>query len=192
MGNCCDPVSYNKFSGISNIGYKILYYLIMNNEDLWKLLYYDTQDALSKPALTTQQKRDLIYDKTDDSEDYKIFRTPFVDDAFQKQCSQLRIYISSVDPVNSIKSSLDVTIECITHIKLTNLDNYQSRSERLMEEVLGTLNGKNVGSIGYLYFDQSQSPFDSARPDIFNNRYFYGYRIRMSLNYSSPGDLCDE
>ena len=42
------------------IPYKILTYLALEDEILWKLLAYNDYDALSKPNLTFQEKMALI------------------------------------------------------------------------------------------------------------------------------------
>lgn len=181
-----DRVAYNKFTGFSNLCYNILAYLMVENESLWKLLKYNTTDALSKPDLTLKEKRSLIYNGIGDSEGYNVFRCPFVDDAFTKEVSQIRIYALTVKPENRSVSTIDLAIDCITHVKLVNLDGAQNRAELMVEEVLKTLNGQDINGVGKLFFDARESMYDAARSSIFNNRYFFGFQIVMSVKF---GDL---
>ena len=50
---------YNSLSALPNAPYNILKYLAQNNENIWKLLKYNSYDALSKPNLTMEEKLSL-------------------------------------------------------------------------------------------------------------------------------------
>ena len=54
--DCCNESSYNQYDGLQNFTLLIIQHLMLNNEDIWKLLKYDTQDALEKPNLTREEK----------------------------------------------------------------------------------------------------------------------------------------
>lgn len=183
-----DRVGYNQFVGFSDLCYNILAYLMANNENIWKLLKYNTPDALSQPELTMEEKRAMIFNGTGDSEEYHVFRSPFLDDAFTKEVSQLRIFALTVNPNNRSMSTVDFGIECVTHIKLVNIDGCKSRAETMVEEVLKTLNGQEINGVGKLFFDMSEAPYDAARGDIFNNRYYFGFTIAMSVKYGVLND----
>ena len=148
-----ERLAYNKFTEFSNLCYNILAYLMVQNEDIWKLLKYDTPDALSKPNLTLEEKRKMIYDGNGDSEHYNVYRSPFVDEAFTEQTSQLRIYALTINPKNRSLATIDLNIDCITHTKLVNIDGGKSRVELMVEEVLKTLNGQEIDGVGKLFFD---------------------------------------
>lgn len=58
---------YNSFKGISRVPYIIVTEYLFYNEDIWKLLYYVTDEngdpiarPLERPNLTSKQKRALI------------------------------------------------------------------------------------------------------------------------------------
>ena len=80
-------------------------------------------------------------------------------------------------------STIDINIDCITHTKLVNIDGCKSRVEVMVEEVLKTLNGQEINGVGKLFFDARESMYNAARSSIFNNRYFWGYQITMSVKY---------
>ena len=55
MYNGNNEITYNDFSGIEEIPYRVLTWLISNKtkvaEDMWKALYYSDYDALKKKNL---------------------------------------------------------------------------------------------------------------------------------------------
>lgn len=181
-----EMLPYNTYKTTRGFGYAILSHLMKNNEAIWKLLKYDTPDALSKPDLTMEEKRKLIWTGTGDAEDYRVFRSPFLDDAITSQVSQLRIYNSVFSPDNRSVGTVDISIECLCHNKIINLDNYESRAEVMMQEIIGCLNGKDIKGVGVLAFDKNMSEYDVCRMNIYNNRNFFGYSLWIS---AKVGDI---
>lgn len=188
---CCgDQVGYNTYRNMRGMGYNVLYYLMENNEEIWKLLKYNTPDALSKPNLTMKEKADLVWDGTGDSEEYRVFRGAYLDDAFIDQSSQLRIYVTVLNPDNRTVGTVDIGIEILVHNKIINLDTYETRQEVLLQQVLETLNGKEIGGVGKLFFDRNGSLYDIARLNLYNNRNIYGYTLIMSTKSSNTREGC--
>lgn len=180
--DCCNESSYNQYDGLQNFTLLIIQHLMLNNEDIWKLLKYDTQDALEKPNLTREEKAKLIYPGASggDMDDYRVFRTPYLDDLTTNQQAQLRVYLESVTPDTRLYGTVDVNIEVICHVKMIELNDYQNRAESIVWQVIKTLNGADVGGIGKLFFDRSGSFYDLIKMNRYNNRNFYGYTITMS------------
>lgn len=180
--DCCNESSYNQYDGLQNFTLLIIQHLMLNNEDIWKLLKYDTQDALEKPNLTREEKAKLIYPGASggDMDDYRVFRTPYLDDLTTNQQAQLRIYLESITPDTRLYGTVDVNIEVICHVKMVELNDYQNRAESIVWQVIKTLNGADVGGIGKLFFDRNGSFYDLIKMNRYNNRNFYGYTITMS------------
>lgn len=180
--NCCNGDIYNKYDGLQNLTLYLIQYLMLNNEDIWKLLKYDTQDALEKPNLKREEKAALIYpgNSGGDMDDYRVFRTPYLDDINTSQQAQLRVYLESITPDTLVYGTVDVNIEVICHVKMIELNDYQNRVESIVWQVLKTLNGVEVGGIGKLFFDRNGSFYDLIKMNRYNNRNFYGYTITMS------------
>lgn len=180
--DCCNEISYNQYDGLQNFTLFIIQHLMLNNEDIWKLLKYDTQDALEKPNLTREEKASLIYPGASggDMDDYRVFRTPYLDDLTTNQQAQLRVYLESVTPDTLLYGTVDVNIEVICHVKMIELNDYQNRAESIVWQVIKTLNGAEVGGIGKLFFDRNGSFYDLIKMNRYNNRNFYGYTITMS------------
>ena len=163
---------------------------MLNNEDIWKLLKYDTQDALEKPNLTREEKAKLIYPGASggDMDDYRVFRTPYLDDLTTNQQAQLRVYLESITPDTRLYGTVDVNIEVICHVKMIELNDYQNRVESIVWQVIKTLNGADVGGIGKLFFDRSGSFYDLIKMNRYNNRNFYGYTITMSTKMGNVSE----
>ena len=180
--DCCNESSYNQYDGLQNFTLLIIQHLMLNNEDIWKLLKYDTQDALEKPNLTREEKAKLIYPGASggDMDDYRVFRTPYLDDLTTNQQAQLRVYLESITPDTRLYGTVDVNIEVICHVKMIELNDYQNRAESIVWQVIKTLNGADVGGIGKLFFDRNGSFYDLIKMNRYNNRNFYGYTITMS------------
>ena len=180
--DCCNESSYNQYDGLQNFTLLIIQHLMLNKEDIWKLLKYDTQDALEKPNLTREEKAKLIYPGASggDMDDYRVFRTPYLDDLTTNQQAQLRVYLESITPDTRLYGTVDVNIEVICHVKMIELNDYQNRAESIVWQVIKTLNGADVGGIGKLFFDRSGSFYDLIKMNRYNNRNFYGYTITMS------------
>lgn len=179
--DCCNNSNYNIYSGLRNFSYLAIQYLMLNNEEIWKLLRYDTPDALTKPNLTREEKASLIYTgESKDMADYRVFRTPYLDDAVMDQQTQLRVYLESITPDTLLYGTVDLNIEVISHVRLIELNNYENRLETMLQLVLETLNGVEIGGIGKLFFDRNGSFYDLVKMNRYNNRNFYGYTITMS------------
>lgn len=188
--DCCNESSYNQYDGLQNFTLLIIQHLMLNNEDIWKLLKYDTQDALEKPNLTREEKAKLIYPGASggDMDDYRVFRTPYLDDLTTNQQAQLRVYLESITPDTRLYGTVDVNIEVICHVKMIELNDYQNRAESIVWQVIKTLNGADVGGIGKLFFDRNGSFYDLIKMNRYNNRNFYGYTITMSTKMGNVSE----
>lgn len=196
MSNCMNPsnAKYNTFQNIDTLEFNVIK-VLFQNEDLWKLIKYDSNDALSplKPNLTIGEKRSLIWngeltdDKVDSSK-YRVFKQSSTDDSFGDRNTQLRVYIGEINPENIKMSTVDIFIEIITHSKLNGLiDTEKNRVSSLLKNVLGTLNGSDIEGIGKLYFNQEETRRNKARYALNNSKNYFGYLIVMSTKISTSG-----
>ena len=83
---------YNSLSALPTIPYKILSYLAMNDEIIWKLLAYNDYDALSKPNLSYSEKMTLVWKKNEPQERYGVFLSNLVEDAIAESKTILKLY----------------------------------------------------------------------------------------------------
>jgi hypothetical protein len=176
-------MSYNKLVGIDQFSLNIINYLIAHNDLIFNLLHYtDNQawDSTVHPYLTKAQKQAMLYMGQDDESIYNIFIDSGQDNAVTKQICILRIGPDSFIPTNYVYGDVSILFEVYCHYKINALSNVRTRSMMIIQQLVETLNGAEVGGIGRLYFDASKSrncrmqvvgtmPFKGAGI-IFNNK----------------------
>jgi hypothetical protein len=176
---------YNQFTGFSEIPYKIMRHLMNNNEVLWKLCKYPELDALTKTNLTLAEKSEMIYKGGTITKESlcRVFTVKYTEDAVELTQTQMRIYMKHVYPKTYVTGMIDVFIDIFCHNKIAVLsDNmHRNRYDIMFEEVMKTLNGKNVDTLGNLFFNGEANNRNSADLVSFDkNNWFQGYQIRMS------------
>lgn len=176
---CC-----NQFEGLEDMPYKIIEYMILHNENIFKLLKYNDTDALDKPNLTFEEKVALIYKGEQDSSQFRIFMQPYTDDAIINEIAQFRVFPEYIYPKDNIKAEVYFAFEILTHNKINTLkDGYKTRIVCLLNEVLRTFNGININGVGKLFFDAKVSrSVTVARQNIYNQRNYFGYTIVMGTH----------
>lgn len=174
------PNVYNQFDELPQMPYRMLVELIENNENIWKLLKHTEANALSQPNLTIAEKRELIYNGQEDERDYRVFPQLYIDESFNEKQSQLRIEVGEIRPDNYIYGQVNFSLMVIAHNSMSVLDNYENRTTRMMQEVIKTLNGKEINGIGKLSFNRMRHESVLAKK-IKINKWFSGYIFFMSV-----------
>jgi hypothetical protein len=176
-----DVATYKSMSGLT---YKIIDYLLENNNVIWNLLYYNENSALYKPALTLDKKRSMIYngdtslDATQKFQQYKIFQQDFVDDASEVQQSRLYIHVLGIRPNTSYTGQIDIGFEVIVNNSLSVLNTYENRAELLVDELLGSLNGANISGLTNIEFSKNNN--NHAIAVRYDTKWYSGFRLVMS------------
>lgn len=210
--------AFNRFTNLDNIEWKIIEYLIKSKSKyanyLWKILKYNTEDCLSKPDLTEKEKRGLVYKNNGDAAEYRVFIGPFVDDAYEQQCSLLHVYVYGINPVSHLTGKVHICFECIVHNKISNIygdaseynpqtnpveldENgepivpYKSRATEMLKDIIAALNGEMVNAIGVLQFNETLSPYDSSKASLWNGKRFFGHRLIMTTLISGVSECSD-
>ena len=207
--------AFNRFSNLDNIEWKIVEYLITSKSKyanyLWKVLKYDTEDCLSQPDLTEEEKRQLVYTTNGDATPFRVFISPFVDDAWEVQSSHLHIYVYGINPISHITGKVHICFECIVHNKISNIFGdaseyndqsnpvelnkngepvtlYKSRATEMLKDVVAALNGEMINGVGVFQFNETLSPYDTAKASLWNSKSFFGYRIIMTTLLSGVSE----
>lgn len=199
---------FNRFINLDSIEDRIINYLISSDtveaNRIWKVLKYSDVDALLKPDLTKDEKSALVDNGSADQSEKRVFRYPYLEDAFVVKSSILRIYIDSVVPENHLVSKVNIGFDLISNNKINNLyndendefenpDKYKpnaesvmlkSRNSVLLRNLLSELNGKEIEGVGVLQFNQDVSMFSQARLGFFNNQNYSGYKVLMACMQS--------
>lgn len=147
--------------------------LILKNQTLLKCLKYESSEALfddvNCPDITDDEK--LLMTKQDDEDNCRIFVTPYNNQIISTAKSQLRFFIPTVSPENSYLAELSVDFEIIVENRLWRMDG-GIRPSIIRSELLKTLNGQNVDSIGNLIFNTP------SRIATYNDN-FTGYQLTL-------------
>lgn len=155
MANNVNSGSYAQFENFDSISYNCISYLIDNNEEIWKLLYYKTSDAWSKPNITRDQKVSLIYNGSDDSSKYNVFLDMGSPDVITREDCILRISPHSIFPENRTVGTINIIFEIYCNYHINTLSNYKTRVDMITKNILQTFNGTNVvDGVGRLFFDR--------------------------------------
>lgn len=181
--------SFNKYKGSSEIPYNIIR-LLFYNENIWKLLYYTTPDALDQPALTAEQKSALVWRGQEHQENYRVFLTPMQEDTVYKQSTILKLYRSKIKPTGAFYGNMLYAIEIECNTKLGMLSDGRPRLDVLWEEISQMLIGANVGGIGTLFFNQASGGDSSCLSSVSfeNTRNYMGYGTIFGVRYGRIED----
>ena len=211
----------NRFANLDSVEWKIVNKLVYSPspvaEEIWKLLYYDTPEASYSPALTTQQKLDLIsMDGNGLTTTKKIYIAPFTSDAFEKQASFICIYLAGMKFTNAQVAIAEIAIETVVHAKIQNINGdgnlkqnpnanpndstasgqlvvlQKNRATVLARDVMAILNGLYIDGIGYLMLDQTIEAKCVSEQSLFNNKFFFGHRTYFAVRMSGVSDRAPE
>lgn len=207
-------MAYNRFDNLDSIEDRIIYYLLspVNKTEaeleqvhnIWRLLYYNDIDALSKPLPKYSDIIKLIYNDNDSQAGYRIFRSPRLEDGWEEQCSMLKIYIDSIIPADHLRSVVNVGIDVVVNTKIINVRvpdeqinvmidevdgvpvriQSKSRVSILCKAVLSLLNGAEVAGVGKLIFSRQHSIYNQSQYGIWNNRNFEGIKNVIGVSMS--------
>ena len=171
--------NYNKYSQMSQMVYNIVEHLMLNNENIWKVLKYPDVDCLNKPNLTLAEKAALIYKGQTDSTPYRLIMQNFSDDAYDQMQTRLHIFIDTVKPKTYVWGTVDIMFEIASHNKIIYMNEYLNRNEYVMQQLIETLNGQDVKGLGNLFFDYDKQYTNVGKLSYFN-KYYQGFRLVMS------------
>ena len=145
---------YNKYTFLPEIAYECVKYLLENNQLVWKLLRYTTPDAYSKPNLTKAQKGALIWKGEGTTDNFNVFMDGGLPDVEMKETTILRISPYQVFPKNRSIGDIAMIMEVYSHYKINTMSNYQTRVDTIMQQLLETFNGAEIGGIGLMNFSK--------------------------------------
>ena len=187
--------SFNKFLTLPFIPYRIVVALT-HNDNFFKLLKYNTYNALSMPNLTEDEKLQLICKDFDDMHNYNIFLTNIEPNELVNSKTILKLYRYDTLPINHIVSTISYRFDILYGTK-NSLVEYQGvpcpRVDLMEMELMKTLNGADVAGVGKLQFNHDLSRLCRSTLNIGNNYTFTGTSIVMATQLADLGgdDSCE-
>jgi len=177
----------NTFNSMPQIPYQILTYLIDNNENLFKLLKYNSTDALQKDDLTKKEKIALLYTEVGKEDDYHIFLKPLIGEEMTDSVTQLRLYKARITPTTNLKAVLNYEFDIVVGTK-TNLvydDNGIpcSRLDMIESEIINSLCGTSMFGVGGFQFNRELSNLCVQNTGLSNSKSFFGSSFVLACNW---------
>ena len=204
---------FNRFQNLDGLEAKMVSHLVKSQtkfaDIIWKLLKYNSLDALSQPTVSEAERWEMVCYDNGDPVSKRVFFSPFVDDAWQVQCSSLYIYVENVLPIDHLRSTVGITIETVTHSKISAINGdgdeflyplanpndsdgkgnvvvaFKNRATVLLKCILAEFNGLYLDGAGYLQFNMKMPIKCKATMPLYNRRSYYGHSIVFACNMSN-------
>lgn len=185
MTEVCEN-EYNKFEAIDSATKTIVDYLVLNNEDIWKLLYYikPNELPLSMPNLTRTQKSKMICTDpyaTNENVDKNILFQTVTDEAFSTAIPQIRIEIGDIVPLDRVRAYMYIDFQIVVPNKqdifTAPYNGVARRSDAIFRELAKTFNGIDVPNSKFyskMFLDRSSNA----------GRKTGAYRQQMNQNFT--------
>ena len=147
MGALQIAKQYTSFGDkIDELQYNIVS-ILSEQDSIIKLLTFPESNCLEQTL--TDEQRALAFDPT--SNQCRVFLSPFVPQTEEVTCAQLRIYVPKIKPDTLYTAELTVYLDIMVDLSINRLDRGQ-RWFKLMSDLIGVLNGQELGTIGRLEF----------------------------------------
>lgn len=150
----------NDFTGLSEMAYNCVGYLMRNDDIIWRILSNPQPDCLDPqkyPNLTLEEKARLIYRGGDNVNDYRVFLDLGQDDAWAQEVSILRVSPLAIMPDTYVYGKVVMGFQVYTHNKANHLSNYTTRTDTAIQRLIGVLNGAEINGVGRIHFDRRAS-----------------------------------
>lgn len=135
----------------------------VKNQDLLKLIYYDSERPYEQNNLTPIQLINMVSPNNTSTEhpnERRIFYNSFNGKIESEATTQIHMYIDSASPKNRALANIFIRFHIITHLNISAIYGKnstasfptQNRHEAILSEMLRLLNEQDVGGIGRLLF----------------------------------------
>lgn len=172
---------YNQFTTMPYTPYKIILKLLLN-ENLCKLLKYNTYDCLSMPNLSYDEKIAMIWKSPqfDHMENYNIFMTNTMANMMTEAMDILQIYRYDTKPINPVIATIVYRFDFMFGSKTATVE-YNgmpcNRGDVFEMELMKSLNGQDVAGVGFLQYNDRLSRLCGSQVGVGNNSTFTGVSI---------------
>lgn len=180
---------YNNFSQLSYVPYNIVMTLAQNNENIFKILKYNTYDCLTQPNLSFEEKMGMIYKNQDQQQDYRIFLNPLVENMQYDATTIMKCFRYDSWPKNHLLATVVYEFDILFGDKIAMID-YNgipcNRADVMETEIMKTLNGTfALNGVGAFQFNAELSQYCRSRMVLNNTRNYNGCTIFMAMQIGS-------
>lgn len=181
-------VQYADYRSVRTLPYEIINKLMIDNEELWKLMKYD--NTVGKPNLTLDEKRAMICTDSINTDRYNVVLQKFTDEAMTsddgKVFAQMRIQVLSGYSETPSNAKMSVLFQFVVNDKKmlcqTDVTPFDNRAFAMCQNVISCLNGKPLDTAkNYLYINDDEDYNGDLKLVTYNKEYS-GYILIMSIN----------
>lgn len=183
-------VYYATYGSVRTLPYDIINKLMTDNEELWKLMKYDS--PLGKDNLSLEEKRSMICTDSINTDRYNVVLQKFSEEAMTsdegKVFAQMRIQVLSGYSETPSTAKVSVLFQFIVNDKKmlcnTEVTPFDNRAFAMCQNVIDCLNGKPLSdNKNYLYINDDED-YNGDMKLVTYNKEYSGYILIMSTNIS--------
>ena len=181
-------VQYADYRSVRTLPYEVINKLMIDNEELWKLMKYD--NTVGKPNLTLDEKRAMICTDSINADRYNVVLQKFTDEAMTSDdgrvFAQMRIQVLSGYSQTPSNAKMSVLFQFVVNDKKmlcqTDVTPFDNRAFAMCQNVISCLNGKPLDTAkNYLYINDDEDYNGDLKLVTYNKEYS-GYILIMSIN----------
>lgn len=179
-----EKVAYNDYSLTRDLPTIIVNYLFNNSPDFWKLLKY-SQNPLSEPDLTNEEKASMIAKSSFNTDEYNVLFQKYTTDAIVKAKSQVRVFVDNVNSYGRTNALARIIFQVVVNnnemIINTPVSRYDKRDVAIMQTIVQSLNGVKLDKTkSQMFINNDIDRFAGASQVSYNNNYS-GFQLTMDV-----------
>ena len=182
--NSYEKTAYNDYSLIRDLPTIIINYLFENSPDFWKLLKY-SQNPLSEPDMTNEEKADMICKSSFNTEEYNVLFQKYTVDAMIKAKSQVRVFVDNISSYGRTNALARIIFQVIVNnnemMISTPVSKNDKRDVAIMQTIVEALNGVKLDKTkSQMFVNNEIDRFAGASQVSYNNDYS-GFQLTMDV-----------
>lgn len=179
-----EKVAYNNYRLARDLPTIIVNYLFDNSPDFWKLLKY-SQNPLSEPDMTNEEKADMICKSSFNTEEYNVLFQKYTVDAMIKAKSQVRVFVDNISSYGRTNALARIIFQVIVNnnemMISTPVSKNDKRDVAIMQTIVEALNGAKLDKTkSQMFVNNEIDRFAGASQVSYNNDYS-GFQLTMDV-----------
>nr|DAH50354.1 MAG TPA: hypothetical protein [Caudoviricetes sp.] len=179
-----EKVAYNNYRLARDLPTIIVNYLFDNSPDFWKLLKY-SQNPLSEPDMTNEEKADMICKSSFNTEEYNVLFQKYTVDAMIKAKSQVRVFVDNISSYGRTNALARIIFQVIVNnnemMISTPVSKNDKRDVAIMQTIVEALNGVKLDKTkSQMFVNNEIDRFAGASQVSYNNDYS-GFQLTMDV-----------
>ncbi len=179
-----EKTAYNNYSLVRDLPTIIINYLFKNSPDFWKLLKY-SQNPLSEPNLTDEEKAKMICKSSFNTDEYNILFQKYTVDAIVKAKTQVRVFVDNISSYGRTNALARIIFQIVVNnnemMISTPMSKHDKRDVAIMQTIVESLNGVKLDKTkSQMFINNDIDRFAGASQVTYNNDYS-GFQLTMDV-----------